>query len=58
MKKELEEKHEVEMEKMKADLKEIHFQEIEELVHKHKDEIEKLKQSSEQIPGDSTRYYL
>ena len=42
LKRELEGKHDMEMEKLRADLKEVHMREIEELTHKHKADIEKL----------------
>ena len=32
----------MEMEKLKADLKEVHMREIEELTHKHKTDMEEL----------------
>ena len=33
----------MEMEKLKADLKEVHMREIEELTHKHKTDMEELR---------------
>ena len=43
LKRELEGKHQVEMEKLKGDLKEVHMREIEELTHKHKTDMEELR---------------